>query len=189
MPSAAALREPACAVDVRARWLWTAQGLGLAVLGALALGVGLPLLGPAWLPTWSVVPLLGLGVTLAVVGAGLRYRWHRYEVTPEAVYVQTGWWTREQRLAPLARVQTVDRHETALGRALGLTSLTLTTASAAGPLRIDGLRREVAAALARDVLERAGRGGDGTDQHEHQQRPPHPQQQDHPDPEPGSPLR
>lgn len=157
------LREPACAVDPRTRWLWTAEPLGLVVVVGVALGVGLPLVGPSGWPLWGVAPLLVGGVALAVVGADLRYRAHRYEVTADAVYVQTGWWVRERRLAPLVRIQTVDRHESAIGRALGLTDLTLTTASASGPLRIRGLRRDVAAALARDVLGRAGRGPDGTD--------------------------
>ena len=45
---------------------------------------------------------------------------HRWEVTDTAVYTQTGWWTRERRIAPMSRIQTVDHAEGALERLFGL---------------------------------------------------------------------
>ena len=78
-----------------------------------------------------------------------RYAVHRWEVSPTAVYTQRGWWARERRIAPMSRVQTVDSREGLLARAFGLASVTITTASAAGPLRIDGLDRDVALAAGR----------------------------------------
>ena len=36
-----------------------------------------------------------------------RYRVHRWEVTPEAVYTQTGWFNQERRIAPIVRIQSV----------------------------------------------------------------------------------
>jgi membrane protein YdbS with pleckstrin-like domain len=68
-----------------------------------------------------------------------RYRVHRWEVTETAVYTQTGWWTRERRIAPMSRIQTVDYAEGAIARLFGLASVTVTTASAAGALEIAGL--------------------------------------------------
>ena len=64
----------------------------------------------------------------------VRYRIHRWESTDTAVYTQTGWLSRERRIAPMSRVQTVDFEQGPIDRLLGLASVTVTTASAAGPL-------------------------------------------------------
>ena len=69
---------------------------------------------------------------------------HRWEVTKTAVYTQTGWWTRERRIAPMSRIQTVDYAEGAIARLFGLASVTVTTASAAGALEIAGLDKSSA---------------------------------------------
>ena len=37
-----------------------------------------------------------------------RYRVHRWEIRPQAVYTRTGWLVQERRIAPISRVQTVD---------------------------------------------------------------------------------
>ena len=76
-----------------------------------------------------------------------RYAVHRWEVTGTAVYTQTGWWARERRIAPMSRIQTVDHVEGAIARLFRLSTVTVTTASAAGALEIEGLDREVALAL------------------------------------------
>jgi len=64
---------------------------------------------------------------------------HRWEVTEEAVYTRTGWFTQESRVAPISRVQTVDTHRGPLERLLGLATVTVTTASSAGAVRIPAL--------------------------------------------------
>jgi membrane protein YdbS with pleckstrin-like domain len=69
----------------------------------------------------------------------VRYRIHRWESTDTAVYTQTGWWTRERRIAPMSRVQTVDHREGAISRLFGLATVRVTTASSAGALTIEGL--------------------------------------------------
>ena len=84
-----------------------------------------------------------------------RYRVHRWELTDDAVYTRTGWWTRESRIAPLSRVQTVDTERGPVGRLFHLTKVTVTTASAAGPLVIDGLDDEVAGKLSAAVTAAA----------------------------------
>ncbi len=68
-----------------------------------------------------------------------RYRVHRWETTPEAVYAASGWLLQEWRVAPLSRVQTVDTQRGPLQQLFGLASVTVTTASASGAIVIDGL--------------------------------------------------
>jgi membrane protein YdbS with pleckstrin-like domain len=84
-----------------------------------------------------------------------RYAVHRWEVTDSAVYTQTGWWSREQRIAPMSRIQTVDYAEGAIARIFGLASVTVTTASAAGALHIEGLERGRARAVVDDLTVKA----------------------------------
>ena len=50
----------------------------------------------------------------------VRYRIHRWESTDTAVYTQTGWLSRERRIAPMSRVQTVDFEQGWIDRLLGL---------------------------------------------------------------------
>jgi membrane protein YdbS with pleckstrin-like domain len=80
-----------------------------------------------------------------------RYRVHRWENTETAVYTQTGWLDQERRIAPVSRIQTVDMTRGPVAQALGLASVTVTTASAAGPLRIHGLDVNVARHLVEDL--------------------------------------
>ena len=76
-----------------------------------------------------------------------RYRVHRWEATEHAIYTQTGWLNQERRIAPLSRVQTVDLERGPIAQAFRLASVTVTTASAAGPVRIHGLDLPVAQRL------------------------------------------
>jgi len=126
-------------------WAVTAAVEGVAVLVALA--VAGPVTG--WLPFswWPVGIALLLVVAYVVVVPSWRYAVHRWEVTDTAVYTQTGWWARERRIAPMSRIQTVDHVEGAISRLFGLSTVTVTTASAAGALEIAGLERDRALAL------------------------------------------
>ena len=63
-----------------------------------------------------------------------RYAVHRWEATPHAVYTQSGWFTQERRIAPVSRIQTVDSERRPLEQMFGLANVTVTTASARGPL-------------------------------------------------------
>ena len=141
------LREPRERVSPRARMMWAL----IAAIQGLVLLVAVAVAGPLtdWLPLgWWVVGLVALLVAgyVAVVPRW-RYAVHRWEVTDTAVYTQTGWWVRERRIAPMSRIQTVDHLEGAIARLFGLSTVTVTTASAAGALRIEGLDREVALRL------------------------------------------
>jgi uncharacterized protein len=104
-----------------------------------------------WLVGGAGVLVLGY----AAIVPRWRYIVHRWEVSDIAVYTQTGWWSRERRIAPMSRIQTVDYAEGALSRLFGLATVTVTTASAAGALRIEGLDRALAQRLVDDLTLKA----------------------------------
>ena len=83
-----------------------------------------------------------------------RYRVHRWEDTDTALYTQSGWITQERRIAPIARIQTVDTHRGPIEQLFRLANVTVTTASAAGPLKIHGLARPEADRLVAELTER-----------------------------------
>jgi len=117
------------------------------------------LVGYVWAPfdvRWWMPVLAGdvLGLYVVVVPSW-KYAVHRWEVTDTAVYTQVGWWTRERRIAPMSRIQTVDYSEGAIERLFGLASVTVTTASAAGALEISGLDRDVARRLSEELTVQA----------------------------------
>ena len=141
------LREPRERVSPRARLMWALT----AALEGVVLVVVLAVVGPVtdWLPLpwWLVGIVTLLVVAYVVVVPSWRYAVHRWEVTDTAVYTQTGWWARERRIAPMSRIQTVDHVEGAIARLFGLSTVTVTTASAAGALEIAGLERDRALTL------------------------------------------
>lgn len=149
-----ALREPAHRVSPHARWQWLASG---ALRVVVAFGV-LLLVTLAWhwfrLQWWMLVALGVLAVAYLAVMPAWRYRVHRWESTDTAVYTQTGWFTRERRIAPMSRVQTVDMEQGPLARLFGLATVTVTTASAAGPLKIAGLEQLRAGSLVEELTRR-----------------------------------
>jgi uncharacterized protein len=158
------LRPPRNRVERRAVHYWlTSELLSTAVVSVI-LAVLAVLITPArpWL-------LLALGIGLAIgLPYGLivpfwRYRVHRWEVTDEAVYTRTGWLWQEWRIAPMSRIQTVDTARGPLEQVFRLSSVTVTTASAAGPLKIQGLDHERAADLVARLTETAqANRGDAT---------------------------
>jgi membrane protein YdbS with pleckstrin-like domain len=114
------------------------------------------------------VGLLVLAAALAAVAhvvlmPRIRFRVHRWEVTDDVVHTREGWIGRESRIAPINRVQTVDSHQGALMRLFGLASITVTTASAAGPITISCLDDETARqVVARLTAITAASEGDAT---------------------------
>jgi membrane protein YdbS with pleckstrin-like domain len=156
-----ALREPAHQVSAKAPVLWMA----FAALRSLFLLAGLVAVDLFWfeVPVWAW-PLYGvLAIAYIIAMPRVRYRIHRWESTDTAVYTQTGWLSRERRIAPMSRVQTVDFEQSAVGRLLGLASVTVTTASAAGPLRISEIDKPVADRLVDDLTRRTeAEAGDAT---------------------------
>jgi uncharacterized protein len=148
------LRDPAHLVSPRAIAYWTVRAVPLWIL----------VLAGELLWWWGSrehtglhVALLALTVLFAaahlIVMPRWRYRVHRWEVTPTAVYTQSGWLIQERRIAPLSRVQTVDTERGPLEQLFRLANVTVTTASAAGPLRIHGLDRATAEGMVAELTE------------------------------------
>lgn len=158
------LRAPAHLVSRRARLYWTVRALPGWLLVGVVLG-GIVTGSDA--STAVVSSLVGvvavLALTHVVVMPQWRYRVHRWEITDTAVYTQAGWWTQERRIAPIARVQTVDTKRGPLDQLFGLSNVTVTTASARGPIKIHALDVAVADHTVSWLTDRAQKaGGDGT---------------------------
>ncbi len=146
------LREPEHRVSPRAVPFWRVSALlgdAVVVIAAVVAYVVIP-----DVPGWMILLVLlvaAAAVAHVVLMPRIRYRVHRWEVTDTAVHTREGWIGRETRIAPISRVQTVDSRQGALMRLFGLASITVTTASAAGPITVDCLdvdtAREVVARL------------------------------------------
>ncbi|WP_285500797.1 PH domain-containing protein [Actinokineospora sp. NBRC 105648] len=140
------LRAPANLVSKRAVLQWTLQAAifwVIVVVGQL-IAVVLADDPPGWLRVTLVVSIV-VGVVHALVMPQWRYRVHRWETTGDAVFTRSGWITQEWRLAPISRIQTVDTERGPLQQLLKLSTVTVTTASAQGPVKIEGLDADVAA--------------------------------------------
>jgi uncharacterized protein len=146
--SVVSLRPPAHRVSRKAFPYWATR----AAVGWLVL-LGIQLV---WLLLSHDTGALRLGILAATIVLAVahvsvmpvwRYRVHRWEATPEAVYTQSGWFNRTWRIAPVSRIQTVDSHRGPWEQVFGLANVTVTTASAAGPIKIEGLDNHTAQQL------------------------------------------
>jgi membrane protein YdbS with pleckstrin-like domain len=147
------MRPPRHRVSPRAIWYWTARAAcGWAVV--VVAEVLWMLLTNDGATRWHV---LGLAVTLVAAAAHLtvmpqwRFRVHRWETTPRAVYTQAGWFDQQRRIAPVSRIQTVDTERGPFEQLFGLATITVTTASAAGHLKIVGIDLQTAQRLVAEV--------------------------------------
>ncbi|WP_240135877.1 PH domain-containing protein [Streptomyces sp. MUM 178J] len=146
------LRPPANRMNRRAVTWWRVQCLLTAAVPVGVLVVLAAFIEPArrWLLVAAgALALLGLAGTAFF--PAWWYRVHRWEVTDEAVYVRTGALWQEWRIAPMSRIQTVDTMRGPLEQAFRLATVTVTTASARGEIRIQGLDHETAADLAEQL--------------------------------------
>lgn len=107
----------------------------------------------------AVGTVLGVVVFVAVVPLW-RYRVHRWDVDPTAVYTRSGWLVQERRIAPISRVQTVDTYRGPLDRLFGLANVTVTTASSAGAVRIVALDSDVADRVVAQLTDIAALGAE-----------------------------
>ncbi len=158
------LRQPKHQVAPRAKAMWAVDygGSGVVALIVVALLTYYDILNGIWPvaagSAAALLVLLGFGVV-----PFWRYRVHRWEVTDTAVYTQRGWLVQERRIAPVSRVQTVDTERGPLAQIFGLSTVTITTASAQGELRIEGLLRADADRLVSDLtVTTAAIPGDAT---------------------------
>jgi uncharacterized protein len=103
--------------------------------------------------------VVGIAVFVVVVPLW-RYRVHRWDVDPTAVYTRSGWLVQERRIAPISRVQTVDTYRGPLDRLFGLSNVTVTTASSAGAVRIVALDADVADQVVRQLTDIAALGAE-----------------------------
>ncbi|HZJ28742.1 MAG TPA: PH domain-containing protein [Solirubrobacterales bacterium] len=142
------LREPENPVDRRSVRMWRLQATGIALIG-LVLAIVVP--ARAGLATGLVIALIAAVALCALAYAAImplwRYRVHRWEATEEAVYTRSGWFVQEWRVAPMSRIQTVDTVRGPLHQWLGISTVTVTTASAAGAIEIEALDRDLAERL------------------------------------------
>jgi membrane protein YdbS with pleckstrin-like domain len=149
------LRAPRERVSPKARLMWITGDVVRGVVAMVLLGLAT---GPwNWfdLPGWAFLLIGALLLAYAVLVPQWRYAVHRWEVTETAVYTQTGWWSRERRIAPMSRVQTVDHREGAISRLFGLATVRITTASSAGPLTIEGLDQHRALEIVAELTRMA----------------------------------
>jgi membrane protein YdbS with pleckstrin-like domain len=148
------LRPPRNRVSPRAITWWTTQAALEVAAVLIPLTVGLVAWADArpWLlPATAAVAITGLGYLLVM--PRWRFRVHRWETTEDAVYTSAGWISQEWRVAPMSRIQTVDTERGPLQQLFGLATVTVTTASAAGALRLAGLDRAVADDLVEQLTE------------------------------------
>ncbi|HEX4723769.1 MAG TPA: PH domain-containing protein [Pseudonocardiaceae bacterium] len=142
------LRDPQHRVHPRSVLWWTLRSAAFWVVVVLAQVAILVFADqpPGWLRITLVITAVA-GVLQVIVEPQWRYRVHRWEATQDAVFTRSGWIRQEWRVAPVSRIQTVDTKRGPLEQLFGLATVTVTTASAAGPVEIAGLGHEAAARL------------------------------------------
>ncbi|MGI5216398.1 PH domain-containing protein [Nocardia sp. CA-290969] len=158
------LLEPAWRPSPRAKTLWTVE-IALTWLVVVIALVAWAVADPdrrSWQVAAAVI-VVPVAVLATIVVPRLRYSVHRWQVTEDAVYSRVGWLSLESRVAPISRVQTVDTERGPLERLLGLSTITVTTASSAGAVRIGLLERPLADETVARLAEIAARHrGDAT---------------------------
>jgi membrane protein YdbS with pleckstrin-like domain len=155
------VREPAWQLSRSAIGLWVTGAVlealvMVAAVAAFMLFVPADVGGPVPVLRW-VLPVAVAIEAVVIIGfrPRLRYRVHRWEVTDEAVYTQTGWLTRTWTLVPISRIQTVDVTRGVLQQLFGLSTVAVLTASSQGTVRIWHLEADVAQRVADDLAHRA----------------------------------
>jgi membrane protein YdbS with pleckstrin-like domain len=150
-------RPPRNQLDPRVVNWWRARlaailGVVVVALVAYALIPGLLAFGGPWLLVPAAV-VAALAAPLLVVLPRRWYLLHRWEVTDVAVHVRVGLLWQEWRVAPLSRVQSVNTVQGPLQKYFDLATVTVSTASVKGDLKIAGLAAGPAAELARQLTE------------------------------------
>ena len=157
------LRVPGNRVSRRAISYWTARAVlsGGTVVLAVVIGAAASGFSAAW--SAAIAATAVAAAAHALIMPRWRYRVHRWEVTDQALYTRSGWFSVHWRIAPISRIQTIDSHRSFGERLFGLANVTATTASAAGPVRIHGLDRELADTLLDQLAVATGQApGDAT---------------------------
>ena len=115
-------------------------------------------------PGWLHLTIAAVTVVLMALHIGVvpvwRYRVHRWEISPQAVFTRTGWLVQQRRIVPISRVQTVDTYRGPLDRLFGLANVTVTTASSAGAVHIVGLDDDMADRVVEQLTDIAALGAE-----------------------------
>jgi membrane protein YdbS with pleckstrin-like domain len=159
------LRDPENRVSPKAVRLWLLEaliGFVLLVGGSALVSLWAGRSGWSWVPEWFredswllPVAVIVLAAPVLVAEPFVRYAVHRWELSGDVVYARSGFLTREWVFVPVSRIQTVDKAQGWMERALGLATLEIRTASHAGSSTIKGLDYRVAAGLAEQLAHRA----------------------------------
>ena len=156
-----AFAEPANPPSRRAPFMWASSAL-LAWIFPIVAQVVWVIVHPR--PGWLHLTVAGVTVALMVLHLGVvpvwRYRVHRWEISPQAVFTRTGWLVQQRRIAPISRVQTVDTYRGPLDRLFRLANVTVTTASSAGAVHIVGLDNDVADRAVEQLTDIAALGAE-----------------------------
>lgn len=141
-------------LDPRVKRVWQVSGCVTTLFIA-----GGSLLPSTLLLGWRGL-LVPLGVLLVFGGFALWYpsvryaRW-RWRVTDVAMQLRRGVVWRVEAVVPYFRIQQIDVEQGPIDRILGLSTLKVTTASAAGNLALPGLAAEEAPRVRAVLLQRA----------------------------------
>ena len=156
-----AFAEPANPPSNRAPVMWAVSAL-MAWIVPVAAQVVWVVVHPR--PGSMHLTVAAVTVVLMVLHIGVvpvwRYRVHRWEISPQAVFTRTGWLVQERRIVPISRVQTVDTYRGPLDRLFGLANVTVTTASSARAVHIVGLGEDAADRLVEQLTDIAALGGE-----------------------------
>ncbi len=111
------------------------------------------LFGPNRWPPFMMTGLVSLiGGTLTLVLPHLRYRFWRFDLRPEELYLERGIWNRVRTIVPLRRIQHLDVSQDVLERNFGLGKLIVHTAGTrSSDVVLPGLRYEEAERLRDEV--------------------------------------
>ena len=143
-------------LDPAIKTVWTiklALFWGVLVLAALVYDV-LNIFDPApWVPFGMLTGgVLLVGAALALVLPRLRYRFWRFDLRPEELYLERGVWNRVRTIVPLRRIQHLDVSQDVLERNYGLGRLIVHTAGTrSSNVVLPGLRYEEAERLRDEV--------------------------------------
>jgi len=143
-------------LDPRIVVVWRLGLLPSLVLPSTVLGGVLARVLPV--PGWAIALPLAVVLGLAI-GPLQALRWRRWSwrMTDSSVELRFGVLTRRHVIVPHFRVQQIDVFEGPLERLLGLATLTVTTASAAGSASLPGLSAGAAPAVRTELLSLAAR--------------------------------
>ncbi|MEV4319805.1 PH domain-containing protein [Actinocrispum sp. NPDC049592] len=129
-------------------FFWALFVIGLFVVPYLIWEDARTWLGPV---IWFLVAVFGVNILFMPT---YRYYVHRWETTDDAVYTLTGWISREWRIVPISRIQSIDTVQGPIEQMLKLATVKVTTAAAGRHgVTIEGLDAELAKEAVRRLNE------------------------------------